>query len=699
MEGGALFNPGFLGGNFLWWVGQITDDSYWRSNINPENYKSEKEIPGWGYRYKVRIIGLHDKEEETIKSEQLPWSQVMYPVTAGGGQGGSMQTPNIRQGMFVFGFFLDGADQQVPVIMGVLGNNTQTKLSSTIGVNSSNYAGTSGVANRTGSDGKGTGKSTPEVSDSNVSRNKPPAKTKPVEEAAGKNPAPIASQRQDEKLKEKITLSSPCKHQNTNLKNIQVAIEELSKKITQLTNALSIYSAAASSKISDIQKLIENIISEASDVVSKCLKGIFDQVEAFAQDLVNKALKAVENIAIPTSKLKILLSKIRGFESLTCAFNKIGNGLLDLVKKFLNKQFGPQISFAKDKSNNSLITSQPFPSVGDSSQNSFTSPFNFPINEIPNQSEQQTFIPTPSCITESLVSEILSQNINIILSAIDDSIAPGYFETTNALSSYDENVSSVSSPSGNANNFNQDFIDKLNIASQTLGTSGNLNLENIVNSIASSIGLNGGNLQQAIKAFSSGDFTGGFLSLAEQAGIDPNIIRGATTLLTGGDIVGGLSSIASSFGVDPKLLGSLTKAIQSIQTGNLPTDILSGTFNPSSLIPGINMDIAQAMSFITSIIGFFGCDPEPLCPATDQYTLYNGGSTTSNAPSINNIAKNTETPANKSGSSGAGGGEDNRVGQQDPQSRNVVNAEGEIQRSNRNETAAERQAVRDTLQL
>ncbi len=44
MEGGALFNPGFLGGNFLWWVGQITDDSYWRSNINPENYKSEKEI-------------------------------------------------------------------------------------------------------------------------------------------------------------------------------------------------------------------------------------------------------------------------------------------------------------------------------------------------------------------------------------------------------------------------------------------------------------------------------------------------------------------------------------------------------------------------------------------------------------------------------------------------------------------------------
>ena len=167
--------------------------------------------------------------------------------------------------------------------------------------------------------------------------------------------------------------------------------------------------------------------------------------------------------------------------------------------------------------------------------------------------------------------------------------------------------------------------------------------------------------------------------------------------MTGGDIVGGLSSIASSFGVDPRLLGSLTKSIQSIQTGNLPTDILSETFNPSSLIPGINMDIAQAMSFITSIIGFFGCDPEPLCAATDQYSLYNGGSTTSKVPSINNIAKNTETPANNPGSSGAGGGEDKRVGQQDPQSRNVVNAEGEIQRSNRDEINARRQGVAGSL--
>ena len=128
MEGGALFNPGFLGGNFLWWVGQIADDSTWRENISAGKIKSKNDTPGWGYRYKVRIIGLHDQGEASIKSQQLPWAQVMYPITAGGGQGGSFQTPALKQGNFVFGFFLDSQDQQVPVIMGVLGNNASTKL-------------------------------------------------------------------------------------------------------------------------------------------------------------------------------------------------------------------------------------------------------------------------------------------------------------------------------------------------------------------------------------------------------------------------------------------------------------------------------------------------------------------------------------------------------------------------------------------
>jgi len=133
MEGGSLFNPGFLGAHFNWWIGQIATDSTWRDNILPGKFESKDQIPGWGRRYKVRIIGLHDQGETEIPSDQLPWAQVMYPITAGGGQANAGATSNLRQGMFVFGFFLDGQEQQVPVIMGVLGNNAQTSLSTTIG--------------------------------------------------------------------------------------------------------------------------------------------------------------------------------------------------------------------------------------------------------------------------------------------------------------------------------------------------------------------------------------------------------------------------------------------------------------------------------------------------------------------------------------------------------------------------------------
>tara|TARA_R100000152_G_C6775517_1_gene203974 strand:- start:475 stop:2559 length:2085 start_codon:yes stop_codon:yes gene_type:complete len=128
MEGGSLFNPGYLGANFKWWIGQVTDDAYWRDNIVPGRIKKKDGESGWGRRYKVRIIGLHDQGETEIPSDQLPWANVMYPITAGGGQTSTVQTPAIRQGNIVFGFFMDSDNDEIPVIMGILGNNVQTPL-------------------------------------------------------------------------------------------------------------------------------------------------------------------------------------------------------------------------------------------------------------------------------------------------------------------------------------------------------------------------------------------------------------------------------------------------------------------------------------------------------------------------------------------------------------------------------------------
>ena len=74
------------------------------------------------------ILRIHIKKNfpENFK-EKLYWAQVMHSPW-GGGEGASYQTPGIRQGSFVFGWFLDGNDKQLPIIMGVLGKNTLTKV-------------------------------------------------------------------------------------------------------------------------------------------------------------------------------------------------------------------------------------------------------------------------------------------------------------------------------------------------------------------------------------------------------------------------------------------------------------------------------------------------------------------------------------------------------------------------------------------
>jgi len=134
-DGGALFDSGLLGSSFHWWIGQIADDSVWRENIVAAPHASAGENIGWGRRYKVRILGLHDQGETEIPSKDLPWANVMMPVTSGGSLSNSGQTPALRQGNMVFGFFMDGTAMTVPVIMGVLSNNSQNETALTVGDN------------------------------------------------------------------------------------------------------------------------------------------------------------------------------------------------------------------------------------------------------------------------------------------------------------------------------------------------------------------------------------------------------------------------------------------------------------------------------------------------------------------------------------------------------------------------------------
>ena len=75
--------------------------------------------PGLEGKVKVRIRGIHSPSTGDIPEADLPWASVVIPTTEAG-VSGLGRTPKLTSGALVFGFFMDGAASQLPVVVGSL---------------------------------------------------------------------------------------------------------------------------------------------------------------------------------------------------------------------------------------------------------------------------------------------------------------------------------------------------------------------------------------------------------------------------------------------------------------------------------------------------------------------------------------------------------------------------------------------------
>jgi hypothetical protein len=379
MEGGALFNSGFLGASFNWWIGQVAPDSTWRDNISPGKIESPKEIPGWGYRYKVRIIGLHDQGETEIASDQLPWAQVMYPVTAGGGQASSGQTPNIRQGNMVFGFFLDGQEQQVPVIMGVLGNNAQTALATKIGDNKVTNAQAGSIA-VSGYAEPAVGTKDPNIKapDQGLAITKPGVDPSPaavavpgatIETTTSVHGQSAMDQKMDYLLKKKVVMLSPCDLPGSVMKGMQTEIGNLTTDIDKVLKAKQSYLDAISQikslksitegisgigdisgslesigdllgQVDDSAEKIEALMEKYAPKLAKKMKVVMNKIGEFTSKTINKIIGPLADLQFPNMRFEFLNMKIKINEKLKCLFSKLANGLGKKILDALKNLFG-----------------------------------------------------------------------------------------------------------------------------------------------------------------------------------------------------------------------------------------------------------------------------------------------------------------------------------------------------------------------
>lgn len=68
-------------------------------------------------RVRVRIYGVHPDKTPDAEDDDLPWAQVLVPVTEGGSSGIGTNI-GIKVQSQVYGIFLDGKDSQLPLVLG-----------------------------------------------------------------------------------------------------------------------------------------------------------------------------------------------------------------------------------------------------------------------------------------------------------------------------------------------------------------------------------------------------------------------------------------------------------------------------------------------------------------------------------------------------------------------------------------------------
>lgn len=101
----------YFGDTFKWFIGVVED----------------RNDPSELGRVRVRCHGLHTDDKTLIPTKDLPWAQVMMPVTSASVGGIGESPTGIVHGSTVVGFFTDGVSMQQPFVIGTFHGMNKVK--------------------------------------------------------------------------------------------------------------------------------------------------------------------------------------------------------------------------------------------------------------------------------------------------------------------------------------------------------------------------------------------------------------------------------------------------------------------------------------------------------------------------------------------------------------------------------------------
>ena len=380
----ALIKTNFLGKDgFIWWIGQVVDQTKWAGNLPETPTKTTKQQKGFDFRYKVRIMGYHTAVPGDLTDDELPWASVMLPVTAGT-SGGARHTPQLRQGNFVYGFFLDGEDAQQPIIMGVIGYNQYTAVMKN--VPDTPFAPFSGYTTKdtVPRDALPTTEEEAEAVPDTIKPkrrggqgNKGRGNNKRVMESpaslVGRKDGSTKEQYENESKPRVVPTISRC--EPAPLVGMQREIKNMLAETKRLKKTVTDWETRASTNVDDLQAELLKVKQNATKKVSGYVKTIITGTQKNAIKKVNDSFKETYHDVYP-SELGQLKTKVEeANDELSCLFRNIINNLTDMVGGFLDQIM-------------------------------------------------DRFITTPPCATENFIGSLLGKISGLIDSAISSVMAP-----------------------------------------------------------------------------------------------------------------------------------------------------------------------------------------------------------------------------------------------------------------------------------
>jgi|TARA_R100000479_G_scaffold2215_1_gene1329 flagellar hook-basal body complex protein FliE len=325
---------------FPTWIGQIVDAVYWEDNLVAEPTPID-DHKGSGYRYKVRLFHYNVPEKDILPDNNCLWAEVEYPVTAGSGGGAMSETPALRQGCFVRGYFIDGERKQKPIISAVIGQN----LFQTILRDSS--LSKNGFVPFSGFDIRGeyvTLDSFPTESSNKLPLSLVDAVSGDAVESVniyGNNTGtPNEGHNVTESTHDGTTeLESPshCKEQLT---EFQKRLQKIINDIRKLQKRIRKKYADISKDTAEIRKKVE----EASAATMKFISDMAKEIRKYLKRKVNSGLNDLYQFLLPSEKTQAKAAAEKALNIWECLLDKIVFGFGKLITSLL----GPLIDKVVD---------------------------------------------------------------------------------------------------------------------------------------------------------------------------------------------------------------------------------------------------------------------------------------------------------------------------------------------------------------